>query len=181
MTSATRPTPGHVLPAPRAARAPENRYRRSSRAEYTRGARRTDPGIRTVLAIPMLRGSELLGIISIYCHEVLPFTDRQIALMESFADFDDPFHTQLSGLDPSFWQTPILERLAGLLLSPGRSLLVYSPVVTLSALGMVRAWLPGGNRLLRTLRVGAVLTILLYSKWTKCGAPQETRLSAAPR
>jgi hypothetical protein len=81
--------------------------------------------------------------------------------------FDDPFHTQLSGLDTSLWQTPILEGLAGLLLSPGRGLLVYSPVVALSALGMVRAWLPGGNRLLRTLTVGAVLTILLYSKWAK--------------
>src|SRR5262245_58760099 len=54
--------------------------------EYTRGARRADPQIRTVLAIPMLRGSELLGVISIYRHEVLPFTDSQIALMETFAD-----------------------------------------------------------------------------------------------
>jgi GAF domain-containing protein len=42
--------------------------------------------IRTVLAIPMLRSGELLGVITIYRHEVAPFTDSQIALMETFAD-----------------------------------------------------------------------------------------------
>src|SRR5262249_42056835 len=37
-------------------------------------------------AIPMLRSNELLGVIVIYRHEVRPFTDSQIALMETFAD-----------------------------------------------------------------------------------------------
>src|SRR5262249_30241820 len=53
--------------------------------EYTRGARKADPQIRTVLAIPMLRGHDLLGVTSFCRHEVLPFTDSQIALMETFA------------------------------------------------------------------------------------------------
>ena len=53
--------------------------------EYTYGAREVDP-IRTVLAIPMLRADELLGVINIYRHEVRPFTESQIALMETFAD-----------------------------------------------------------------------------------------------
>jgi GAF domain-containing protein len=44
-----------------------------------------DP-IRTVLAIPMLRAGELLGVIVIYRHEVRPFTASQIALMETFGD-----------------------------------------------------------------------------------------------
>jgi len=53
--------------------------------EYTYGGARVDP-YRTVLAIPMLKSGSLLGVILIYRHEVLPFTDSQIALMESFAD-----------------------------------------------------------------------------------------------
>jgi GAF domain-containing protein/CheY-like chemotaxis protein/anti-sigma regulatory factor (Ser/Thr protein kinase) len=53
--------------------------------EYTFGAREMEP-TRTTLAIPMLRASELLGVILIYRHEVRPFTEGHIALMETFAD-----------------------------------------------------------------------------------------------
>jgi len=53
--------------------------------EYTYGASQVDP-FRTVLAIPMLRANELLGVILIYRHEMLPFTDSQVVLMETFAD-----------------------------------------------------------------------------------------------
>jgi PAS domain S-box-containing protein len=53
--------------------------------EYTYGSRMVDP-FRTILTVPMLRAGELLGVILTYRHEVLPFTDNQIALMETFAD-----------------------------------------------------------------------------------------------
>jgi two-component system, NtrC family, sensor kinase len=52
---------------------------------YTYMAREVDP-VRTMLAIPMLRADELLGVITIYRHEVQPFTGSQIALLETFAD-----------------------------------------------------------------------------------------------
>ena len=54
-------------------------------AELTYGAGAID-SIRTILAVPMLRAEELLGVIMIYRLEVRPFTEGQIALMETFAD-----------------------------------------------------------------------------------------------
>ena len=53
--------------------------------EYTYPAREMDP-YRTVLAVPMLRGDDLLGVIVVNRHEVRPFTDKQIELVTTFAD-----------------------------------------------------------------------------------------------
>jgi GAF domain-containing protein/DNA-binding response OmpR family regulator len=55
--------------------------------EYTYQVGQTDPTpTRTVLSIPMLRANELLGVITIFRQELRPFSDGQIALMETFAD-----------------------------------------------------------------------------------------------
>src|SRR5262249_38009047 len=43
-------------------------------------------GYRTVLAVPMLREGTLLGVITILKTHVDPFSDKQIALVETFAD-----------------------------------------------------------------------------------------------
>jgi two-component system, NtrC family, sensor kinase len=53
--------------------------------EHTYGGRQVDP-FRTILTVPMLKADELLGVILIYRHEVRAFTDREIALLETFAN-----------------------------------------------------------------------------------------------
>jgi signal transduction histidine kinase len=43
-------------------------------------------GMRTLLLVPMLKENEVIGEVAIYRTEVRAFTDRQIALIENFAD-----------------------------------------------------------------------------------------------
>jgi GAF domain-containing protein len=54
--------------------------------DYTYGAKHLEEMIRTVLGVPILKGDDLLGVIIIYRLEVNPFSEKQIALVETFAD-----------------------------------------------------------------------------------------------
>jgi two-component system, NtrC family, sensor kinase len=53
--------------------------------EYTYGATAVEP-FRSILGVPIIKGEDLLGVLLIYHLEVRPFTDKQIALVETFAD-----------------------------------------------------------------------------------------------
>jgi signal transduction histidine kinase len=53
--------------------------------EYSYGAKDVE-AIRTILGVPILKGEDLLGVMMIFHLEVRPFTDKQIALVETFAD-----------------------------------------------------------------------------------------------
>ena len=52
---------------------------------YSYGVTAIEP-VKTVLGVPMLKGDDILGVIVIYRLEVRPFTNNQIALVETFAD-----------------------------------------------------------------------------------------------
>jgi GAF domain-containing protein len=52
---------------------------------YASAAIATHAGARTFLGVPMLKGANLVGTISIYRQEVRPFTEKQIELVKNFA------------------------------------------------------------------------------------------------
>jgi signal transduction histidine kinase len=54
-------------------------------AEYSYALRDVDP-IRTELGVPMFRGDDILGVVILYKLEVQPFSQKQIDLVEIFAD-----------------------------------------------------------------------------------------------
>ena len=65
----------------------------------------------------------------------------------------------------TLWQSPILESLPGLFISPSRGLAFYSPVLLFGLVGAVLAWKDRRYRPLIPLQVATLLLILVAAKW----------------
>jgi hypothetical protein len=63
------------------------------------------------------------------------------------------------------WQTPLLEGLAGHLVSPSRGLLVFSPFLIFALWGAVSIWRNRAYASLRPLTIAVAAILLLSSKW----------------
>jgi GAF domain-containing protein len=81
-----RPGPGTVAGKAAAERRTIHVHDVSKEPDYKLTGLVTQQGYRTVLAVPMLRGKALLGVITILKTNVEPFTKKQIELVETFAD-----------------------------------------------------------------------------------------------
>jgi len=65
----------------------------------------------------------------------------------------------------SSFNTPFFAGIAGVLVSPGRGLLVYSPVLVFSIVGMIVIWRESKYLYLRYLSFAPLLLIIVVSKW----------------
>ena len=63
------------------------------------------------------------------------------------------------------WQSPILESLPGLFISPSRGLVFYSPVLLFGLVGAVLAWKKPRYHPLIPLQAATLLLILVAAKW----------------
>ena len=66
---------------------------------------------------------------------------------------------------PDVWGGSLLEGFYGLLVSPSRGMLVYSPVLVFGFWGLFRLWREPRLGPLRPLSVAVVILLLLHSKW----------------
>lgn len=66
---------------------------------------------------------------------------------------------------PDLWQTPLWEGALGLLASPSRGLLIFSPVLAPAFWGIVRIWRDRSFVPYRPLTIGAVATMAAQCKW----------------
>ena len=87
---------GVIHPAPDTARRVSRKKRKIHLADLaaTRAYAERDPavigavelgGIRTVVAVPLIKDNEFIGIVAIYRQEVRPFSDKQVELLTNFA------------------------------------------------------------------------------------------------
>lgn len=64
------------------------------------------------------------------------------------------------------WSRSFVEGFTGILFSPSRGLLIFSPWLIFSFVGMVVVWQKRGNWLFKCLSVGAIFTILFFSNFS---------------
>ncbi|MDP7037906.1 MAG: hypothetical protein QGI45_02005, partial [Myxococcota bacterium] len=67
--------------------------------------------------------------------------------------------------EPNIWATPLLEGAGGLLLSPGRGLFIYSPILLFSLWGMYRALRDGSMSDVLILMPACFILMLTQFKW----------------
>jgi hypothetical protein len=66
---------------------------------------------------------------------------------------------------PELWQTPLYEGALGLLASPSRGLLIFSPFLVFAAFGIFRIWRDARFRAFRPLTIATLAIMAVQCKW----------------
>lgn len=127
-----------------------------------------------VMALPVVayflleRRAQAIG----FCLSALPAA----LLFTAYNDygFGSPFTLGIAAFvvtPSSIWDasivfgTPLRQGLMGILASPGRGLLIYSPILLFSFVGIVMLWRQPGQALFKYLSLAPVILILFTGKW----------------
>ena len=113
---------------------------------------------RRALAVYLLAGLPFAALMVLYNHHYLgsPFAFGQVEGARTLA-------AQKTGV-AEVWQTPLLQGLLGLLLSPARGLFVFSPFLLLAIPGMVRVWKIEKLAAMRPLLVAVLLILCVEAR-----------------
>lgn len=79
--------------------------------------------------------------------------------------FESGYGFQVLHPSSSYWSTPFLYGLLGVLISPSKGLILYSPVLLFAFWGMAYVWKINCEPLIKYLSLGPLLVLILYSKW----------------
>jgi GAF domain-containing protein len=103
-------------------------------------------GVRSVAAVPMLKDNELIGVIAVYRRDVRPFTEKQIELVQTFADqaviaienvrlFDEIHDKSRQLEEASQHKSQFLANMSHELRTPLNAILGYTELMTDGAYG----------------------------------------------
>jgi hypothetical protein len=103
------------------------------------------------------------------------FPPLLLAMAYNYSYFGSPWMTGFAAMSvnpatvwrvaPSVFTTPLFQGLLGVLGSPGRGLLLYSPIFLFSFVGIAMVWRARNRVLLKYVSLAPLLYILLVAKW----------------
>jgi hypothetical protein len=81
------------------------------------------------------------------------------------AIFDSGYGTKVLQPNSTHWSGPFLYGFLGILVSPSKGLLTYSPVLLFAFWGIYLTWRKNHDPLLKFISLGPILVLVLYGKW----------------
>ncbi len=132
-------------------------------------------GLMSALAVanrPQLLGFAVLALVFVWRHQrrgLLAFVAVPLLAAAALIAYNLQVFRGLAGAYAKLdsFSTPLLSGLAGLLISPNRGLLIYTPIMAFAFWGAVRVWRTEAPPWMRYLVVALGIHLLLHAKFTE--------------